>query len=119
MRQNANSRPGEERPRSNYTHRYGFYHNTTRTDNAGERIAGTSYRLPRCAASADNDRRLFNIDIGDMTPGQLWAERRRVADALAVIISNHADVIMSYGPGYSMKASEWLRERLRLLEAQS
>ena len=70
------------------------------------------YLLPRCAASEAEDRRLYNLDIGDMTPAARWAEHEAANAALAAVIRSGRDIPLVYGTGETMLASAWLASRV-------
>ncbi len=79
--------------------------------------AGRTSLIPIYAASEAGDRRLYHLDVGDLTPLTGWAEHRRVRAALAAVIRSGRDPVLVFANGQAMRTSTWLQQRMSATRA--
>jgi hypothetical protein len=74
--------------------------------------------LPQHGNTYEDEQRIAHADIATLTPERLWAERELLRPALARVIYGNLRGLPIYGaPHTLMSAAEWMRERLRRLDA--
>ena len=78
-----------------------------------ESIRTRPYVLPVPCRSEDDDLRFHHQDLGRLSPLEMWAENVAASAALAALVRGRSDPIIVCGPGWTLSAQWWLRERVQ------